>query len=300
MKDRLPFEDFVPYAPDVPGEQVHVHHCRSGKHNDRLYIRRNEDGTVVGFCHHCGCSGFYNDSYRNPPRRVDARIRRVCEDRRQIHLPSDFTTNTKEWSAPARAWVRRYGITDDELDRNSVGYSKRYGSVILPVFGEEGVLVSYQRRPVDRQVTRTSPGSENREGGRTPPKYVSCRQPGRSGGVDIFRAIPNRGARVDNPEHGVTIVVTEDALSAIKVSRVEGMWGVAVMGSSLKEPQAVKISREAADVIIFFDNDNEQVRANQKKAARLLEPLVKGNVKIIEAEKDPKCYTTSELRELLK
>ena len=75
---------------------------------------------------------------------------------------------------------------------------------------------------------------------------------------------------------------------------------MAILGSSLKEVQAVRVSKEASNVIIFLDNDNEQVRTNQKKAARLLEPLVKGSVRIIEAEKDPKCYTTSELRELLK
>lgn len=93
--------------------------------------------------------------------------------------------------------------------------------------------------------------------------------------------------------------MTEDVLSAIKVSRVPGNIGVALLGSSLKEPQAVKAARLGGDVAVFLDNDNEQVRANQRKARKMLEPLAKGAVSIIEASCDPKEMTTEEIREML-
>lgn len=93
--------------------------------------------------------------------------------------------------------------------------------------------------------------------------------------------------------------MTEDVLSAIKVSRVPGNVGVALLGSSLKEPQAVKAARLGRDVAVFLDNDNEQVRANQRKARKMLEPLAKGEVSILEQDKDPKEFTTEELREIL-
>ena len=50
--------EFVPYAPKDRGGQTHIHHCKQGHNNDRLYIRRNEDESIVAYCHHCGKSGY--------------------------------------------------------------------------------------------------------------------------------------------------------------------------------------------------------------------------------------------------
>lgn len=303
-EDKLPYEDFVPYAPETPGEQVNIHHCRSGKHNDRLYIRRTEDGAVVCYCHHCGGSGYFNSSCGHSLR--DREITRQSRgvrgntEQQDFRLPNDFTTNTTEWHPHSRAWVRRYGVTSDECKRNSIGFSHRLGGVVLPVFAEKGGLVAYQLRPVVQGTGGQVPDGEDDSRRRTYPKYISRRKNGRPGGVDIFVARDGGDSGTGVPDSPSCVVVTEDVLSAVKVSRVEGVVGVAIMGSSLKEEQAVKIARIAPNVAVFLDNDNQQVKDNQKKAARLLEPLVSGEVRVVKADKDPKEHSNQELEELLK
>lgn len=300
--DRLTWEEFVPYAPDVPGEQVRIHHCRQGNQNDRLYIRRNNDGSIVGYCHHCGNRGYYGGGVRSG---VQARRKRSSSgvyEGRALSLPRDFTTDSTTWNPRARAWVRRYGITDDELRNNSVGYSEYLGSVVFPVFDQEGTLLVYQYRPIVREVGErfqdTQPEVEG--GGRKAPKYITRRQKDREGGVDLFVARPSWSAGSDHDERGVAtrVILTEDVLSAIKVSRVPENVGAALMGSSLKEKQAVKASRLGRDAAVFLDNDNEEVRKNQRKARKLLEPMMRGSVRIIEQDKDPKDFSTRELKEL--
>ena len=59
MSTRLEHDEFVPYAPDEPGT-VHIHHCKTGNNNDRLYITRKDDDSIVAYCHHCGASGGFN------------------------------------------------------------------------------------------------------------------------------------------------------------------------------------------------------------------------------------------------
>lgn len=298
-KERLPYDDFVPFAPDGPGEQIKVHHCRPGKDNDRLYIRRNEDGSIVANCFHCGLSGYRSDKWAAKRLHKRSKGRDGSTSRKRLTLPSDFTTDWTEWHPHARAWVRRYGIESDELVSNSVGYSESLGSVVLPVFGEAGNLVSYQFRPVVRRTSEKARKGTDTNGSRTPPKYVSRCQQGRKGGIDVFVARPSWTGRTVSDERPSTCVVTEDVLSSIKVSRVPGCVGVAIMGSHVKQEQALKIAKLADNVAVFLDNDNAQVRNNQRKAAKLLGPLVSRNVRVIEADKDPKEHTESELRELL-
>lgn len=302
----LELDEFLPYAPDVPGEQVQIHHCKPGNQNDRLFIRRNDDESVVGYCHHCGARGYY----RSLPRGKESRTRR--SERKSVDsgvggapevlsLPKDFTTDVSRWHPRARAWVRKYGITDDELRANSVGFSERLGAVVFPVFGEEGALLAYQYRPIVREIGGKVSDGKDSEGDRETPKYITRRQKDRAGGVDLFVARTCRNSGADNPERSVCtrVVLTEDVLSAIKVSRVPRNVGAALMGSSLKEQQAAKAAEIGRDAAVFLDNDNEQVRRNQRKARKLLEPLVRGSVTVIEQDRDPKAITTSDLRRIL-
>jgi len=190
-------------------------------------------------------------------------------------------------------------VTNDELANNSVGYSEYLGSVVLPVFAEDGSLASYQFRPVVRHTSTEKKEGKNATGNGEAPKYISRRQQGRKGGVDIFRARPSWSSDGRHNANPSTVVIVEDVLSAIKVSRVPKNVGVALMGSHLKEEQAVKISQIADNVVVFLDNDNDEVKRSQRKAAKTVGPLVRGDVRIIEAEKDPKDHTNQELRDLL-
>lgn len=297
-EDRLPFEDFVPYAPDEPGEQVNIHHCKQGRNNDRLYIRRNEDGSIVGYCHHCGSRGYSNRAGKVGRRKRSSSV--SSRSQGEFALPADFTTNTTEWHTRARAWVRRYGIKDDELADNSVGFSESCGGVVFPLFNEEGSLVCYQFRPVLREGTSSTGQGKDTNGTGAPPKYVLRRPKDGTNRGHVFSTRPSWAGRVDGAQPDVdNVVVCEDVLSAIKSSRVPGNMGVAVLGSNLKEEQAVRIAKLGENATIYFDNDNDQVINNARKAAKLLEPLMVGRVYTIWENRDPKELSTQELKQKL-
>lgn len=299
---RLKKEEFVPFAPDLPGEEVRIHHCKQGKDNDRLYITRKKDGSIVAYCFHCGLSGYARSMVPHRPHR---RKKKVDEQREEgkFKLPHDYTRKIQEWSIPAKGWVRRYGIKDDELVANNVGYSKYLSGVVVPLTDEEGSLSGYQCRPVDRETRERNKSNEQPDKTGGSPKYTTSVRQDRKGRPDIFIARPPWNSFTHVGEHTpVHLVVTEDILSAIKVSRVPEVVGVAVLGSSIKENQALRIVKVGSPekISVFFDNDNRIVCKNQQKGRKFLEPFAPCAVQVITSNKDPKEHTTPELEELLK
>ena len=126
MSDRLKRDDFVDSAPNVRGEQVHIHHCKGGKNNDKLYIRRNEDDSIVAYCHHCNQRGYARDNYvpnvydqietKNGSSGIvdgdtDTRISQLRRYREETE--SAFTKDNRFRTQP---WVVRSGLTDTKLD----------------------------------------------------------------------------------------------------------------------------------------------------------------------------------------
>lgn len=294
--------EFMLHAPNKSGEQVNVHHCKLGPQNDRMYVRRNKDGSVVAYCHHCGLSG-YKSNQSQGHKRTRKFDSGTGVGETGFSLPTDLTTDLQEWSPLARAWVRRYGLTDDELSANSVGYSECLDAVVFPCFDEEGNLSMFQYRRILRKSSQEGKQGEDDERASGMPKYVGRRKKGRMGGKDIFVS-RNSGIRdgawddADSTD-GSRVVIVEDALSAIKVSRVPGCRGVAILGASLTEHQATRIAGLAEEYVVFLDNDNRIVQKNQKKAQKMMEPFSKSVVKLVRSNRDPKEHTTAELRELL-
>lgn len=304
---RLSPEEFMPYAPSAYGTQVNVHHCRLGKDNDRMYVRRNDDGSVVAFCHHCNGRG-YRKSETSRSRPKDPEEVRKSNGPGPVRLPDDFTTDVdgagrSPWSPQAKAWVRQYGVTDDELVSNSVGYSRLLGGVVFPVFGPEGTPLFYQYRPVDTQVGRVQREEGTAGEAKSPPKYVSVGKRSRSRDGGLFRTVPSwhdGTVRNDGTDIGVTrAVLVEDVISAIIVSRVPGCQGIALMGSGLSDRALRQLATEYDDFVVFLDNDNSEVRASQRKLNKVLSPLIPGECRIICSDRDPKEHRLRELMELL-
>lgn len=307
-ENRIPPDEFMPYAPDTLGQQANVHHCKLGKNNDRMYVRRNEDGSVIAYCHHCGGRG-YSRGTATARSKPQSRSEATTTRDGRVRLPGDFTTDVggsgdgPPWSPQAKAWVRKYGVTDDELAANNVGYSRSLGGVVFPVFMEEGEAAFYQYRPVDRQAEAVS-RKEDTEGESTDaPKYISVgkRNVYRDGG--IFRTVPNWPSGACNPD-GTPIrkargVIVEDVLSAIIVSRIPGYQGIALMGLGISEKAMKVLAMEYDDIIVFLDNDNKEVRASQRKLNKVLAPLIRGECRIICSDKDPKEHRRRELLALL-
>lgn len=302
-KDKISPEELLAVAPDTPGVEVKAHHCKEGKDNDRMYVTRLLDGSVVGYCHHCGSSGRVSQQGSTRSKKRRSRERTGSHFESDLRIPRDFTTDLSEWSLQSRAWVLKYGIKEDELANNHVGYSSTLGGVVFPVFNYKGELVYYQCRPCDRQPSaedRQDKGGGEPEATRTGPKYITrcATNATRRDNILRVRKRVSSGTYL-HVDHSVNGVIVEDVLSAIKVTRVEDCIGIPLMGANVSQQLAEHCGLHFENVFIFLDNDNKQVRENQRKAKKLLDPLVRGQVILLQKDRDPKSYTVGELSKIL-
>lgn len=103
-----------------------------------------------------------------------------------IFLPNDYTNNLP---LMCQEWLKKYGITNLEIEELKICWSASTGLLLFPQWGENTTIMGYSGRRF------TGEG----------PKY-------------IIRGIKTDFTRVYG--HGDTIVYTEDILSALKASRL--------------------------------------------------------------------------------
>ena len=94
------------------------------------------------------------------------------------------------------------------------------------------------------------------------------------------------------------LCIVEDVISAIKCARY--IDTIAIQGTALRDKHIKFIySKGYNNFIIFFDDDNVQVRRNSEKCRKQLTKF--GNVRVIHSNgKDPKEHSDEELEELLR
>lgn len=252
---RLQWSDIEQHIPDRG--TVYVYHCKRGSGNDRLGITRLQDGTVKAHCFHCGARG----TWRPDIRPLDS-LKRLRESvKREFHFPHDCEEDISKWPGWACAWVSKYGVTKDECLANSLSYSPRYDCVVIPCCSSAGVI-GYQTRNHDRQ-----------------PKYNSFRN------ADYLYDIRHR-------VHGGPIVLVEDVLSRIKVSRQFN--AAAILSTHINDGLLAELSK-FKEFVVWLDNNNYKVLERRTKALKTLSLL--GDVRIVESMSDPKKYTDTEIRE---
>lgn len=170
-------------------------------------------------------------------------------------------------NTPESDWVYQY-ISPEKAKQYYIG--SNCGRVFIPVLNKKGDLIYYQSRKV----------TESRL-----PKYISPR----GAMVPIW---------VSDFKKQKVRVVTEDIMSAIKVSEVlptaslMGTANVPRFGS-----ENYKALMESADrFIVWLDGDD----AGQKAAEKLLTILSKyAIVKNIVTKKDPKCLSAEEIKKCI-
>lgn len=284
MTDYIPFDDFVPYGEELDnGEQIHINHetCTAGEDTRRrLYIKRTEDGrNILAYCHNCSLSGCYSVKYAaaRSATAKDMVLRESDSVPFRGTLPKGFNPNYKSWNSEQRAWLTRYGITEDEQKQYMLGVDTNTGKVILPVF-RGGKLLGYQARYLgdDKDV----------------PKYVtktSCKP------MYWYSGDYAKGTLQSSLDR--CLCLTEDVLSGIKCARFVPTMALltAFMGN---EQVAFALRNNFDKFIIFLDDDNRNVKLNQVKIKAKLEQI--GDVKLITGVgKDPKACSNSELKRLL-
>lgn len=174
-------------------------------------------------------------------------------------LPRDCTTVI---SGEALQWLNSYGITPEERSKNNMLWSPVAQMLIFPFFDEEQ-LIAWQGRYF-------------------PKRKAKCFTQG-----DVKDLLILLGQQTDK------IVLVEDMISAIKVARVG--TSMPLLGSHLSLEKAIRLSKMFKEVIFWLDPD----KANESsKMSKKYNALFDG-CDVIVTEKDPKEYSTEEIKEKL-
>lgn len=258
------------------GESIRINHNTTDCQGDSksMVIKRGDtDGVLYFKCYRCdgfGKSGGYRNTTLKSKSSGTASSTHTSSNRSDYRIPEDANENINEWPAKARLWIRQYGITDKEVEDNGIVYSASLGRVCLPVYDNvNGDLLFYQTRNIypDRDTLS---------------KYLTFRN------TDGILALGSSGT---------IIVLVEDMLSAIKVSRCTPalcLFGTLVRDVHLKW----LISNNYKKFIIWLDDDNIQVRKNALKNKNMLDKL--GECIILHTDgKDPKEHDDKSIEEIL-
>ena len=178
-------------------------------------------------------------------------------------LPSDFSFDLPE---VAIKWLRQYEITDEEIKQHRFGWSNEDHSLVFPVFDSANNLCMAQRR-------RFIPGRS---------RYFT------SGLPDSVFHILNAG-----PDD-LSICVVEDLISAVKVSRV--VPAMPLWGSQISQNRAWHLGSRFENLLVWLDADKTEYAIRKRNS---LTPFF-NSVRVIITEQDPKCYTTEQIKEILK
>ena len=183
-------------------------------------------------------------------------------DSPSIALPYDFTYDLP---GVALEWLRKYGITDQEIQQNHFGWSNKYESLVFPVFDCFGNLLMYQNRYFGSEVHQ---------------RYHT------SGMPDLVYHVNGGG--------GDSIVCVEDLLSAIKVSRIT--QAMPLWGSTLSMQRLRTLGERFTNLVIWLDKDKAGYAIKRAQAAK---PFF-DDVRVIVTDLDPKQYSTEEIQMWLK
>ncbi len=278
--NRLSFDEFVPFAPDTVGEQVHVEHCKPGR--AKLYIKRTENG-ILAFCHHCNHSGAYLNSMESASKREDVSRTGISFDHRQsesgndgygaFSLPADTEGRAGHWPRDAREWAEQF-LTEQELTDSPFCYSERAGGILFPYYSRE-VLAGYQ--------VRLFPDRKGM-------KYKTVRNKSLPNDVALASFHP------DKTPVKPDFVLVEDWISAYKC-KLAGYASQALMSTNLTKGRLYPIVADWPRIIVALDNDNKQVKKAQAKLVRDLSCY--SQVKSVLLERDLKYETIDRIREIL-
>jgi 5S rRNA maturation endonuclease (ribonuclease M5) len=167
------------------------------------------------------------------------------------------------WPLDARVWLYKAGISNAEIEALGFYWNPDLQRVVMPVYNSAGVPVYYQARTLDKT---------------NPKKYLNP-------SVDKTRLIVRYG-------DGPATVLTEDMLSAYKVSRV-GVAGLSLLGTTLNDNTLTELIRACKPVYVALDPDH----AGRTAAAEIMRKLRAYNVTCVDAKfpRDPKLLNREEI-----
>jgi hypothetical protein len=212
------------------------------------------------YCFGCGHIEFY--TYH--PRRIG----NVKESNEKIvSLPEDIAPYIP---AVAESWIKKYDLTLRELYDNNVVWSDYRQLLIFPYFDEKHFLWGWQGRYF---------GDDPKH-----PKWT-----GKGNFKEQIKIYLTR-----NKESSI-IVLTEDIISTIKIQRLYN--SSCLHGSYIDINKYSKIYNiyKPKEVVLWLDKDK------QKESYLFSLQLNKIGIpsRVVSTNLDPKCYTTSEIKEII-
>ena len=282
MSSYLDPDDYVPLGETLSyGQKVRVKHSTlecSGDSNS-LLVEKTDDGAIRAYCFRCNLGGYKHNPLSKVKRRFETPANGDRDTTTGIGPATGFCASQiykekfdgklKDWpSKRAQLWVTSYGITEEEVEKYGISYHNGLDRVLLPVFDVAGVLCSVQSR-------KTNPLDPK-------PKYLTYRK---------RESVPFFGA------DGLRVVITEDMLSAIKVSR--HCLAMPLLSTNLRDIhiQALK-DKGITEFILWLDDDNMIVKRMTLKSKKTLSKL--GMCHVLHTNgKDPKDHTDSEIIHIL-
>lgn len=256
---------FVKYTVGLPlGRRVRVEHdCGPG----RTLIVESKDEGYAAYCFRCSDHGFIP----HPAPSLSERLAKLERERRveakasaQAGLPTPAVCNPQQWPDAARLWLYKVGLSNSDIERFGFYYHEAMRRVVLPVY-DQGKPVCWQARALDGRQ----------------PKYLNPL-------VDRSNIAAKYGT-------GDSIVLTEDILSAARVSRVTEAWSV--MGTKLPGGVAMQLVRTGKPVILMLDPDRAGQQGNIRMQREL--QMLGIDTRIVVPRRDPKYLTREELCKLL-
>lgn len=211
-----------------------------------------------------GC-GYYKSGYQRISDRIETgQLSRIQEfsNGSCSSIPSDSDRNI---GVESLRWIKQYGITNEEIEKNHILWSESKEQLIFPIYGGEGELLSWQARNF-------------KEGSKL--KYFT------SGRIDEVLHILSH-------EESDKIVVVEDMISAIKVSR-HGT-SMPLFGSHISPSRLNRLRLSFNGLVVWLDRD----KAKEAYKASSRASLMGFKTKVIVTDKDPKELSDLEIeREL--
>jgi len=182
---------------------------------------------------------------------------------RTIQLPFD---STNELPTCVLEWLRQYSLTDLDIQLNSILWSEHWQRMILPII-IDGSLVAWQGRSFDPQSKA---------------KWFS------QGNIhEILYLVGNT-----KTNH---VILTEDIISAICVSKVPTVCAMPVFGSHISTKTILRLKQyyDIIDVWLDYDKAKESM-----KFSNTIRSIGRSSKSII-TPKDPKEYSQEEIKQWL-
>lgn len=264
---------WVPTLPSIPigSKRRLAHDCGEGK---PLVVFRGELESSA-YCHRCNEVAYHRENLSIADRLRLQEKSRAAENaaRASLELPEAHERDPGGWPANLRQWFYKLGLGPAHIAALGAYYNNEMGRVVLPILDENRQVVYWTARHATRS-----------------PKWLGPDAP-KAGLVAKYGV-----------GRGGVIILTEDPLSAYKVSLEAEAW--CLFGTKLHDAVLLALLKDPRPVALWLDND--QGRSNGKNPGQDAAAKIRARLRAmgktvfnVVSDADPKKYPRSRIKEAI-